>query len=208
MSAGQPAIEETVTLLLRRVRDAEPGALDQLFERVYPDLKRVARHVLRYQRAGQRALSATTLVHDACVRLLRDERVTANDRRHFFRLFCCAMEREWVDRVRRNRAVKRGGGRVPEELREDALAGALGGDDFLDLREALAELEARDPAAAEVVRLRYYCGATLEDTAEVTGVSLAVVRRDWTYAKSWLHERLTRGDGDGGSGSTSEDCAD
>lgn len=191
-------LDDTIAVLLREVRDARPGALEDLFNRVYPDLKRLAQHILARRDRGRR-VSATTLVHDACTRLLRADQIRAEDRRQFFGLFCRAMENEWADRARRALAQKRGGGQAHVPLDEAIDDPTDARTDRLDLHDALREFGTHDPEAAEVVRLRYFCGATLEQTAELMNLPVATVRRNWTYAKSWLHERLSRSD-DGAAG--------
>lgn len=185
-------ILSTISHLLIEVRDARPGAMDDLFKRVYPDLRRLANHILDRRARGHRAVSATTLVHSACARLMKPDALHVQDRRHFFRLFCRAMENEWIDRVRRSLAFKRGGNLQKEALIDLPCECSSDAAEFLDLRAALAELNKVDADAAEVANLRYYCNATLEETAEIMGCSFATVRRNWSYAKSWLHERLTR----------------
>lgn len=193
MHRDEDILLSTVSDLLRHVRNARPGSLDQLFDHVYPDLKRLAGRILDRRARGHRSVSATTLVNGACVRLLKADALRAEDRRHFFRLFCRAMENEWIDRARHDLALKRGGKRVRESLDDVILEPSPASSAFLDLRDSLAEFARVDPEAAEVVHLRYYCNATLKDTAQIMGCSLATVRSNWDYAKSWLLERLTRG---------------
>ncbi len=191
MTGKAPDLLATTARLLRDIRTARsrPDALDELFDRMYPHLRRLAAHILSRRARGRPDVSATTLVHSACARLMKGD-LLAEDRRHSFRLFCKAMDREWIDRIRHDVAKKRGGGLRRELLRDAIATDAPDYAAYIDLREALAELTLADSDAAEVVRLRYYCGATLEETAEIMGRTLAIVRRDWAYAKSWLRERL------------------
>lgn len=187
----EPIDPGTITTLLGQVRAGQDGALDRLFHLVYPDLKRLAHHVLSHRAQGPNFPSATTLVHDACTRLLDRDALDAQNRRHFFRLFCRAMEDEWVERARHDLAQKR----QPKGLRESLTDLEIGIDDadvdFLQLQKALSDLWSQDAEAAEVVALRFYCGTTLEETAEIMGSTVAIVRRNWSYAKAWLHDRLT-----------------
>lgn len=194
MNSEKELLESTITHLLQAVRDAHPGAMDALFERVYPDLKRLARHILDRRARGNRSISATTIVHGACARMIGGAVLAAEDRRHFFRLFCRAMEHEWVDRARRAMSIKRGGKKRRESLSAEITQPSPDTSAYLDLQEALTDLKQVDPDAAELVNLRYYCNATLEGAAEIMGCSFATARRNWTYAKSWLHRRLSDGE--------------
>ncbi|MGD2109532.1 MAG: ECF-type sigma factor [Phycisphaerae bacterium] len=182
----------TITLLIRDARAGDASAWDRLFRVVYPDLKQLAQSILARRARAPGAPKATTLVQDACRRLLERDAFDAASRRHFFRLFCRAMEDEWVERARHDLAVKRQPKGVREPLTDFVAEIPSSTLDFSDLRVALHELSGHDAEAAEVVALRFYCGATLQETAGIMGSTLAVVRRNWSYAKAWLHERLTR----------------
>lgn len=185
---------KTITSLIRKVRAGDRAALDKLFKLVYPDLKRLARKILSQRSRGANMPNATTLVHDACHRLIERDALDAESRRHFFRLFCRAMEDEWVERARHDLARKRRAPGVREPLSDVVAEIRPPGIEFPELREALQELGRHDAEAAEVVALRFYCGASLKEAATLMGSTLAIVRRNWSYAKAWLHERLTRDD--------------
>ena len=192
MSNSEEKNPGTITALLDQIRAGEAGALDRLFNLVYPDLKRLANNILAHRAKGPNIPSVTTLVHDACTRLLDRDALDAQNRRHFFRLFCRAMEDEWVERARHDLAQKRQPKGVRESLTDLELGVVQTDVDFMHLRTALGDLALSDSEAAEVVALRFYCGATLEETAEIMGSSVAIVRRNWSYAKAWLHDRLSQ----------------
>ncbi len=184
----------TITRLLRRVESGDRDALECLFRRIYPDLKRLAQYVLSDRIKGKAQVDVTVLVHEACWRLLRRDTLAARDRRHLFQLFCRAISDEWVEQARRDLSQKRGGGRQCQPLDSIANLAArspIEAREFLALREALTELQQEEPQVAELVALRMYCGAGHEQCAELMDCSVAAVRRDWNYAKAWLHERLS-----------------
>lgn len=181
--------------MLESVRAGDDSALDRLFHHVYPELKRLAASVLAHRASGPNSPNATTLVHQACVRLLLRDALDATNKRHFFGLFCRAMEDEWVELARHDLAKKRKPTGTREELTDFAAEIRMPTMEFDDLRLALSELAKHDSEAAELVSLRFYCAASLQEAAEITGTSVASVRRNWNYAKAWLHERLTRDQG-------------
>jgi len=181
----------TITSLLQEMRLGRSDAHNQLFAHVYDELKIIALSHIQHRNAG--VLQATALVHAAYERLTENESLDAEDRRHFFYLLSRAMHDVLVEHIRSECAVKRGGraNRVP--LLEVAADGCTTQVDVMDLREALAELDAVDADAARIVRARYFVGLSLEQSSQEIGCSFAVARRHWEYAKAWLHERLTRG---------------
>lgn len=183
----------TITALLQDAKAGAAGAMDRLFAHVYDDLRQVARGHLR-RRSG--FLQATALVNAAFERLAAKEALTAEDRRQFFFVLSRAMHDVLVEQVRAKLARKRGGGARRVPLVEIAADGETRLIDVLDLEEAIAELGSTDPQAAQVVMLRFYSELTLEETSEAIGLTFAVTRRHWEYAKAWLHERLSRGRSD------------
>jgi RNA polymerase sigma factor (TIGR02999 family) len=180
----------TITHLLRQARMGHQPAVDELFDKVYQQLKRLARGQLAGQ-VGDRRLEVTSLVHAACHKLMRKGPLDAEDRRHFFFLFGRAMQDVLAEEARHDLAQKRGGGRRRVPLAEFEADSDTFAADILDLRQALDELRRHDPNGAQIVMLRYFCGLTLEETAETMECTLAAVRRDWDYARAWLHERMT-----------------
>lgn len=178
-----------LTALLRAMRDGDAQAEETLVTLVYPELRKLAGHYLRLERRGH-TLETTALVHEAYLRVFRGGDVCWQDRSHFFALAARQMRRILVDHARRRGAAKNPAGRVRvevEELREPARAPLV---DLLALDEALERLEALDPRAARGVELRYFAGLHEAEAAEVLGVSLATLKRDWTFAKAFVLKAL------------------
>jgi RNA polymerase sigma factor (TIGR02999 family) len=196
------AEEIPVTDTFLRWRAGDASALDDLLPRVYDELRALADAYMRRERAGH-TLQPTALVHEAFLRLLRLPPGSVQSRVHFFALAAQAMRRILADHARRHRAAKRGGSavRVPLELVEggagaEAVAGIPPGSPEVaadDLDAALEDLAKLDPRQARVVELRFFGGLSIEETAEVLGVSTATVKRDWLVARAWLHRELRGG---------------
>lgn len=164
-------------------------AMAELLPVVYGELRRVAAGYLRRERPGQ-TLQATALVHEAYLRLLREQHVSWQNRAHFCAIAANSMRQILVERARARNAAKRGGGFHRITL-DDALAVAgVEGIDIEALDQALARLAVMDADQARLVELRYFGGLTIEETAEVLGVSPATVKRSWTVAKAWLKKEL------------------
>lgn len=183
-----------VTELLRAWGGGDAGALPELMERVYVDLRKIARNQFRRERADH-TLQPTALVNELYVRLQRHGPMEWRDRRHFYSIASRLMRRLLVDHAREHGARKRKAIKVT--LRDDAAAGGLLDLDLLTLESALAKLEARYPRECRVVELRYLCGLSNDEVAEAVGTSLATVKRDWTFARSWLLRELRRGESRG-----------
>lgn len=183
-----------ITAMLAEIVDGKSGAVDRLLPRIYDELRAMARGQLARERAGH-SLQATALAHEAYLKLLGDGRASWENRRHFFGSAAEAMRRILVDHARSARRRKRGGSRVRVELDENALVQGPASIAVIELDLALAELEERDRDMAEIVKLRYFAGLTVEQTAETVGVSGRSVNRAWAAAKAWLHRRLTEGAG-------------
>ena len=192
MARAQPR-EEDVTGLLRSWRQGDVAARDELLERVYPHLKRLASAQLRGEREGH-SLHCTDLVHEAYLRLVDQVRVDWRDRAHFFGLAATTMRRVLVDRARRRLRKKR---QVNEVRTGTTLAAtpALGTSevDLLDLDRALERLAAESPRAVQVVEMRYFAGLEIDEVAACLDVSSATVRRDWDFARAWMQVELGAG---------------
>jgi len=164
-----------------------PEVVNAAFDELYTELRRLASRHMRREPA-RHTLQPTALVNEAYMRLMNGAG-SINDRHHFFALASRAMRRVLVDHARRKRARKRGADVVHLEV--DQLAEGHGpGTDVLAVDEALTELATVDPDAAQVVELRFFGGHTDAEVADITGRSLASVRRDWTFARRWLQRRL------------------
>ncbi len=185
-----------VTRILSAIERAEPHAADQLLPLVYDELQRLAAQRLAQEKPGQ-TLQATALVHEAYLRLVAgDEAPHWNSRGHFFAAAAEAMRRILVDQARRKRRPKHGGDRKRVEL-DEALSLAEPRDDLLALDEALTRLAVEEPVKAELVKLRYFAGLTLEEAAACLGVSPATAKRYWAVARAWLYAALS-GPAEGG----------
>jgi RNA polymerase sigma factor (TIGR02999 family) len=181
-----------VTGILSAIEDGDPRAAELLLPLVYEELRRLAAQKLAQEKPGQ-TLQATALVHEAYLRLVDVEKVQHWDSRgHFFAAAAEAMRRILVDSARRDRAQKRGGGH--ERLALPELAERAQGDplDLLALDDALKQLEEQHPPKAQVVKLRFFAGCTLEETAQLLGISRATAQRHWAYARAWLFGQLNR----------------
>ena len=184
---GQPG----VTDLLLAWSDGRREALDDLMPLVYEDLRRVAAGYMRRE-ALDHALQPTALVHEAYVRLIDQRQVKWRNRAHFFGMAAAMMRRILVDHARRRRAEKRGGGLELVTLMDEQVgSGGVTEIDVLALHESLERLAAFDPQQERVVELRFFGGLTIEETAEVIGISPATVVREWTIGKAWLRADLS-----------------
>jgi len=188
MTGGGPDVGR-ITELLLAVRDGGRDALDQLIPLVYNDLRRVAAAQMRREAEGH-SLQATALVHEAYVRLVDQRQVKWRDRAHFFGVAASLMRRILVDHARARLADKRGGGLdrvtlVGDEAVESPRI------DVLALHESLQRMAAFSPRQERIVELRYFGGLTIEEAAEVIGISEATLVREWTVAKAWLRADLS-----------------
>jgi RNA polymerase sigma factor (TIGR02999 family) len=187
-----------VTRLLDAAAAGDRRAAADLLPLVYEELRALAAARMAAEAPGQ-TLQATALVHEAYLRLVGGERRGSSPpwsgRGHFFAAAAEAMRRILVEAARRKRRVKHGGGRRRVDLDEVATAGPGDrADDLLALDEALERLAAEEPAKAELVKLRYFAGLTLEDAAACQGVSLATAKRRWAVARAWLYDALSNKD--------------
>ena len=162
-----------------------PQPASELLPEVYGELRRLAA-ALTAQRGPGQTLQPTALVHEAYLRLVKDQDPGWEGRRHFFGAAARAMREILIEQARRKGRLKRGGGGKRVELAEGLAWIEPPADDVLALDEAISRLEAEDPRLAEVVMLRYYSGLSVEETAAVVGVSVSTLTRDWRYARAWL----------------------
>jgi RNA polymerase sigma factor (TIGR02999 family) len=184
----QPSSHE-VTRLLAEYRRGDRQALDQLLPMIYAELRRTAARQLREKRAVH-TLQPTALAHEAYLKLVGQREVQWQNRAHFLGCAAQAMRHILVDYARGRAAAKRGGGDARVTLTEGAAVAEERGIDVLALEEALGRLEQLNARQCRVVELRYYGGLSIEETAEVVGVSPATVKNDWVIARAWLHRQL------------------
>jgi RNA polymerase sigma factor (TIGR02999 family) len=182
-----------VTRLLNRLAQGAPADHDGLAGTVYQELRSIAaRHMAGERRSH--TLQATALVNEAYMRLVGDPALEWESRRHFYAAAAEAMRRVLVDHARKRGGLKRGGGWRGLSLEGVDIAKEEDFDGILALNEALVRLEGVDARAAEVVRLRFYAGLDIDQTAQVAGRSRRTVLRDWTFAKAWLADALGESD--------------
>lgn len=188
MSDGRPGVDD-VTQILDAIQNGIPGAGDELIPAVYAQLRRMAAAKMAAERSGQ-TLQATALVHEAWLRL-GDNRF--QNRAHFFGAAAEAMRRILVDRARRKQCAKHGGGESDLALDGMEIAAPIDGDELLAVHDALDRLAALDARKAELVKLRYFAGLSFEESAALLGVSVPTAKRDWAYARAWLHNEISAG---------------
>jgi len=184
--------KEDVTELLRAWGDGNPQALEELVPLVYAELRRLSGHYLRNQRPGS-SLQTTALINEAFVRLIDHDLTSWQNRAHFFGVAARTMRDIVVERARRATAQKRGGGDRDLTYNDEVFrANDRDSDKLVALDDALKSLAEVDPPLSQLVELRFFGGLTIEESAEVLGVSPATVKRSWTTAKLWLRRELHR----------------
>jgi RNA polymerase sigma factor (TIGR02999 family) len=182
-----------VTRILSAIERGDPQAAEQLLPLVYDELRKLAAQKLAQEKPGQ-TLQATALVHEAYLRLVGGEPAPAWDSRgHFFAAAAEAMRRILVERARRKRAEKHGGQHHRQEVDDVEIVAASPTEDLLALDEALTRLAAEDPAKADLVKLRYFAGLSIENAARALGISSATAKRRWAYARAWLFRQIEGG---------------
>ena len=185
----KPTVGE-ITRILADVRSEDrKAALERLLPLVYEELRVLARAQMRHERPDH-TLQTTALVHEAYLRMLGGQNPPWNDRGHFFRAAAEAMRRILVEHARKHRRIKRGGDRVRVSLSGLKLGVSEDSDTILALDDALGRLDKQDPRVADVVRLRFFAGLSVEETAKALEVSARTVKREWSFARAWLYNAL------------------
>jgi RNA polymerase sigma factor (TIGR02999 family) len=180
-----------VTRILSAIEQGDPRAAELLLPLVYDELRRLAAQRLAQEKPGQ-TLQATALVHEAYLRLVDGTQVQSwNSRGHFFAAAAEAMRRILVDAARRKRRPKHGGGRRRLPLKPLGLPADDRADDLIALNDALDDLARREPTKAELVKLRYFAGLSLEEAASCLGISPVTAKRYWSVARAWLFAALS-----------------
>ena len=177
------------TRLLDDAQRGDPRAAEALFPMVYEALRDLARRQMSQERDGH-TLQPTALVHEAYMKLAGGAPVLYNGRAHFFRAAAEAMRRILIDHAKTRGRAKRGGKLKPEMLNDCDVAVKVNPDEILTIDEAICRLEKQDQTAAAVVRLRFYAGLTLEETAAGLGISVPTVGREWAFARAFLFREL------------------
>jgi len=180
-----------VTQILGKIESGDQQASEELLPLIYTELRKLAAAKLAHEKPGQ-TLQATALVHEAYVRLVDGDRVQKwESRGHFFAAAAEAIRRILIEQARRKAGPKAGGDFHRIEMQD--IASDTGGPnvDLLSLNEALDDLEAVDPRAAKLVKLRFFVGLTRQEAAQALGISVATADNDWAYAKGWLHVQMS-----------------
>jgi RNA polymerase sigma factor (TIGR02999 family) len=186
-----------VTRILSAIEQGDPHAASQLLPLVYEELRQLAAQRLAHEAPGQ-TLQATALVHEAYLRLVGSGPEPHWDSRgHFFAAAAEAMRRILLNRARDKQRLKRGGGRKRLDLDQVEIPQDTDDGQLIALDEALAQLAAEDPGAAQLVNLRFFAGLTLKEAADSLGLALRTAERQWAYARAWLYARLRPGDAPG-----------
>jgi RNA polymerase sigma factor (TIGR02999 family) len=181
---------EDVTQLLRAMADGDASAGERLIPLVYGELRRMAAQRMSPNAGGQ-TLQPTALVHEAWLRLGADQPANWENRAHFFATASTAMRSILVDRARRRQAVRHGGGQARVDIDDAQLVDPATRDEqVLAVHEVLDKFATEEPKKAELVKLRYFGGLTLEEAAEVLGISEPTAKRWWAYARAWLGREI------------------
>jgi RNA polymerase sigma factor (TIGR02999 family) len=192
-SSGKLDLMTEVTQVLDAIARGDAQASEQLLPLIYQELRRLAASMMAQEPAGH-TLEATALVHEAYVRLVdSEEELKWSHRGHFFAAAAEAMRRILVDKARRKQRVKHGGEHHRVELDEERPICSVPSDQMVALDEALERFAQEEPEKAQLVKLRFFAGLSIEEAAETLGISRATASRHWTYARAWLHDAVSAG---------------
>jgi RNA polymerase sigma factor (TIGR02999 family) len=180
-----------VTHILHAIENGDAKAADELLPLVYEELRKLAAYKMASESPDQ-TLQPTALVHEAWLRLTGKENIQWNGRSHFFAAAAEAMRRILIDNARRKHALRHGGGQQRLDILEQDIAdNGKDGEQLLAMNEALDKLAARDQQKAELVKLRFFVGLTIEEAADILGISVATAKRYWIYARAWLQAEMS-----------------
>lgn len=185
-----PPPDEAITQILQRVSAGDERAAAELLPIMYDELRALARARFANIPAGQ-TLQPTALVHEAYLKLVGRNEATWSSRGHFFGAAASAMRDILVDQARRKARVKHGGDQQRVDLQENTPAIEPPTENLLALNDAIERLKASDERKWRIVMLRYFAGLTVEETAEVLGVSIGTIEREWRFIRAWLYDELT-----------------
>ncbi|MES2569635.1 MAG: ECF-type sigma factor [Verrucomicrobiota bacterium] len=180
------------TCLLQAIQEGDPHAAEAFLALVYRELRGLASAKMGREQPGQ-TLQPTALVHEAWLRIGGIENRQWQNRAHFFAAAAEAMRRILIERARRKLAIRHGAGHKPLDVHELEIAAPGRDEELLAIDEALEKLALHSPQKAELVKLRYFAGLTIEEAAEVLGISVPGAKRHWAYARAWLYAALRPG---------------
>ncbi len=181
-----------VTHVLKAIEHGDARAADELLPLVYEELRKLAARRMANESPGQ-TLQPTALVHEAWLRLVGSGQQTWQNRSHFFGAAAEAMRRILIDRARRKRALRHGGGQHRLDIQEFEIAADSDDDQLLAVNEALDQLALEDKPKAELVKLRYFVGLNIEEAAQMLSISAPTAKRWWAYARAWLYHQIKAG---------------
>jgi RNA polymerase sigma factor (TIGR02999 family) len=181
-----------ITALLRDWKSGDASAAERLASLAYPELRRIAMYHCRRENQSS-TMQCTAVVHEAWLRLARQQDARWTDRTHFFAFVSRLMRSILIDYARAKKSIKRGGGAMQFSLADSDAISNPPEVEILELNAALEELEQLDPTQGRIVELRYFSGLSIPETAEALGISESTVKREWTVAKTWIRRRLVGG---------------
>jgi RNA polymerase sigma factor (TIGR02999 family) len=181
-----------VTRILNAIEDGNTQAADELLPLIYEELRVLAAQKLSHELPGQ-TLQATALVHEAYIRLVERDDQNWDNRRHFFTAAAEAMRRILIENARRKKSLKHGGAHQRVDVQDGNIPITMPSDNLIALNEALDKLEEEDRKIAELVKLRYFVGLTVEQAADILKINRRTAYRYWAYARARLHQELTNG---------------
>ena len=181
-----------VTQILNAIEQGDAQAAEKLLPLIYEELRVLAAQKMSHELPGQ-TLQATALVHEAYIRLVGEEVRNWDSRGHFFAAAAEAMRRILVENARRKKSSKHGGDKLKVDLDHADLAIEEPSEDLIALDEALTRLSETDPSVADLVKLRYFAGLTIEQAAEFLGISRRTAVDHWAYARAWLRREISKG---------------
>jgi RNA polymerase sigma factor (TIGR02999 family) len=182
-------VNSDVTRILQSATGGDAQAAGELLPLVYAELRKLAAARMANESPNQ-TLQPTALVHEAWLRLTGDENIKWDGRAHFFGVAAEAMRRILIENARRKRAQRHGGGQQRLDIVDLDIATPMKEDELLAMDEALEKLAAMDKPKAELVKLRYFAGLTIDESAQVLGISSPTAKRWWTYARAWLFHQI------------------
>ena len=181
-----------VTRILTAIEQGDARAADELLPLVYEELHRLAAQKMSHERPGQ-TLQATALVHEAYIRLVGSDARDWSGRTHFYAAAAEAMRRILIENARRKQRLKRGGAKQRVDLDDASIVIEGPSEDVIALDEALVKLALEDPVKADLVKLRYFAGLTIEQAAKILNISRATADRYWSYSRAWLFDEINKG---------------
>jgi RNA polymerase sigma factor (TIGR02999 family) len=187
----EPSPDQSISLLLAHVQKGDENAISELIPLVYRELRRLAAHYMRNERAGN-TLQATELVHEAYLRLTKDQQVDWQGRAHFFAIAARSMRQILVERARRRKAERHGGGQEKVALDEALVFSPEPAADLVALDDALQRLEQISPRQSRVVELHFFGGLTFKEIATLERIGARTAEQDWGVARLWLHREVAK----------------